>query len=188
MPAPWVVLNRQSTYPKIINASTLFPIAKNPRALALYKPSVNPPQQENMSTQFICLHMDNRGITRLNKTFRQTTTSRKKINEPNLPLILDRRGYCFYWTSRSFHLAVWQGVMVNSTSILLAPQLLPTNKEHAPCFRCLFMNTDLQPMADPVSPPRGGSRQAAMMPESFLFHAAIIIPKILHVCRNVQIL
>ena len=37
-------------------------------------------------------------------------------------------------------------------------------------------------MADPVSPPRGGSRQAAMMPESFLFQTVSIIPKMLHVC------
>ena len=131
-----------------------------------------------MAHHIIHFHMGNGGITRLNKPFRQTTTSRKKINEPYLPLILDCRGYCFYWINRSFHLAVWQGVMVNSTSILLAPQLLPTNKEHAPCFRCLFMNTDLQPMADPVSPPRSGSRRAAMMPESFLFQTMCIIPNL----------
>ena len=37
-------------------------------------------------------------------------------------------------------------------------------------------------MADPVSPPRGGSRRAAMMPESFLSQTLRIIPKMLHVC------
>lgn len=37
-------------------------------------------------------------------------------------------------------------------------------------------------MADPVSPPLGGARQAAMMPESFLFQTMSIIPKMLHVC------
>jgi hypothetical protein len=40
-----------------------------------------------------------------------------------------------------------------------------------------FWKTGLQPMADPVSPPRGGSRRAAMMPESFLFQTMSIIPK-----------
>ena len=34
----------------------------------------------------------------------------------------------------------------------------------------------------PVSPPLSGSRQAAMMPESFLFQTVNIIPKMLHVC------
>ena len=38
-------------------------------------------------------------------------------------------------------------------------------------------------MADPVSPPRGGSRQAAMMPESFLFQTVCIIPKEMRNCQ-----
>jgi hypothetical protein len=57
--------------------------------------------------------MDNRGITRLNKPFRQTTTSSKKINEP-YPLFITpgscsnmRRAYDI------LPLATWQGVMSN---------------------------------------------------------------------------
>ena len=68
--------------------------------------------------------MGNRGITRLNKPFRQTTTSSKKINEPYLFSILNSRGGCFYKASRSFHLADWQSVVVHSASRLFTPQLL----------------------------------------------------------------
>ena len=82
-----------------------------------------------MAHYIIHFHMCNRGITHLNKPFQQTTTTCEEINEPYLPLIINRGGDCFYKASRSFHLAGWQGVVANSASRLFAPQLLPANKE-----------------------------------------------------------
>lgn len=62
--------------------------------------------------------MGNRGITRLDKTFRETATTSKEVNEPYLPFIAlgscgnMRRAYDI------LPLAMWQGVVSDATSLL----------------------------------------------------------------------
>lgn len=71
-----------------------------------------------MAHYTIHLHIGNRGITSLDKTFRQTTTSRKKINEPYLPFITLCTCYSMCRTNDILPLAMWQGVVSDAASLL----------------------------------------------------------------------
>ena len=93
------------------------------------------PGLECEASRLIHFHMGNRGITRLDKTFGQTATTSKQVNEP-YPLFITpgsssnmRRAYDI------LSLATWQGVMSNIAFPPLAHPSLVCEQKGAPlCF------------------------------------------------------
>ena len=81
--------------------------------------------------------MGNGSITCLNKTSRQTAASRKEINKANALIRPIDRWRCTHNTTHSHHLAITQGVIMNTTLSLFAHQFAPT-KASPSCLRPLL--------------------------------------------------